>query len=147
MENMDRHTTEQRSRNMAAVRGRNTKPELRVRSSIHRQGFRYSLHRKDLPGKPDLVFPQYQTVVLVHGCFWHGHSCKKGKRPASNKRFWNKKLDYNLERDRKNVIALGKMGWRVFIIWECELEKGIDRAVDYLKSRRQKRAKNPKNSN
>ena len=133
---MDRLTKEQRSQNMSAVRGKNTKPEMRVRSAIHKQGFRYSLHRKDLPGKPDLVLPKYRTIIFVHGCFWHGHDCIKGKRPATNKAFWQEKLDSNAERDRRNEAVLSKTGWRVFVIWECELDEGIDRVMGYLRERR-----------
>lgn len=133
---MDRLTKEQRSRNMASVRGKDTKPELRVRSAVHRNGFRYSLHCKDLPGKPDLALPKYNTVIFVHGCFWHGHDCSKGKRPATNKGFWQEKLDSNVERDRRNQAALAESGWRVLVVWECEIEEGIDRAVGYLQERR-----------
>ena len=133
---MDRLSKEQRSRNMAAVRGKDTKPELRVRSAVHRQGFRYSLHRRDLPGKPDLVLPKYNTVIFVHGCFWHGHDCAKGKPPATNKEFWEEKLSGNIERDQRNREALSKSGWNVFVIWECEIGEGIDRVLSHLRKLR-----------
>lgn len=132
---MDRLSKEQRSRNMSAVKGKDTKPELKVRSAIHGAGFRYSLHRSDLPGKPDLVLPKYRTVILVHGCFWHGHNCEKAKRPASNTEFWDKKLSKNIERDKKNEEKLKKVGWNVLIIWECELAKGIAHAIRFLEKK------------
>ena len=138
---MDRLSQEQRSRNMAAIRGKNTKPELRVRSGVHMAGFRYSLHRHDLPGKPDLVLPKYNTVIFVHGCFWHSHSCTKGKRPATNVQFWEDKLSKNAKRDQRNQTALAELGWHVFVIWECALDQELSRVLNYLKSRRKKTAR------
>ena len=133
---MDRLSNEQRSLNMAAVRGKNTKPEMRVRSRIHKAGFRYALHKKGLPGCPDLVLPKYNTAVFVHGCFWHGHDCPRGKRPATRKRFWNDKLDKNKLRDRLSVATLEALGWRVFVIWECSLDEGIDEIIRVLETKR-----------
>lgn len=135
---MDRLTKEQRSRTMSAVRGKDTKPEKKVRSTLHRNGFRFSLHRKDLPGKPDLVLPKYRTVIFVHGCFWHGHDCPRGKRPATRQEFWNEKLEKNKLRDVRNRGALEDLNWRVFVIWECCLEEGTDQVLDWLLKRRAK---------
>jgi len=116
----DVHTPEQRSFNMSRISGRDTKPEMLVRRMIHAAGFRYRLHVKDLPGKPDLVFPRAGMVVFVHGCFWHMHHCRYGKPvPASNADFWAQKRRGNAERDRRNRMALRKAGWRVMEIWEC----------------------------
>jgi DNA mismatch endonuclease (patch repair protein) len=124
---MDVHTTEQRSCNMAAIRGTNTKPEMRVRSVLHSMGYRFSLHRKDLPGKPDIVLPKYQTVIFVHGCFWHCHDCRYGKvSPATRPDFWRRKRDGNVQRDERNIGALVAGGWKVIVIWECEIRKSED---------------------
>lgn len=109
---------------MASVRNKNTKPELTVRSFLHEHGFRFRLHRKDLPGHPDIVLPKYRHVIFVHGCFWHQHpGCSKAKRPNTNCEFWNKKLDANIQRDRTNFQALIKAGWTISTVWECELGK------------------------
>lgn len=119
---MDVHTREQRSRNMAAIRSANTKPEMRVRSALHRLGFRFRLHRKDLPGRPDIVLPKHRTVIFVHGCFWHCHRCRYGSVvPATRAAFWAAKRGGNVERDRRNATALRKLGWRVLVLWECEI--------------------------
>jgi len=119
---MDHLTKEQRSRNMSHVRGKDTKPEMVVRSFLHRQGFRFRLHAKDLPGHPDIVLPKYKTVIEVRGCFWHRHpGCKKATMPASNNTFWRDKLQQNAARDAKNDSALTALGWRVIVVWECQL--------------------------
>ena len=116
----DVHSREQRSYNMSRIRGVDTKPELRARQVLHRLGFRYRLHDKSLPGKPDLVFAGARAVLFVHGCFWHMHRCKYGKpAPATNQGFWAEKRRGNVERDRRNRVALKRAGWRVFEIWEC----------------------------
>jgi DNA mismatch endonuclease (patch repair protein) len=116
----DVHSRTQRSYNMSQIRGRDTKPELRVRKTLHALGFRYRLHGRDLPGKPDLVFAGAKAVLFVHGCFWHMHRCKYGKPvPATNKTFWAEKRRSNTERDKRNRAALKADGWRVFEIWEC----------------------------
>lgn len=107
---------------MAAVKNKNTAPELGVRKALFALGFRYRLHGKDLPGTPDLVFPKYKSVIFIHGCFWHGHACKAGRLPATNIEFWREKLEGNAERDKKNQEALEKLGWRVKIIASCELK-------------------------
>jgi DNA mismatch endonuclease, patch repair protein len=116
----DVHNKEQRSRNMAAIRGRDTKPELIVRRIVHRLGFRFRLHRRDLPGRPDLVLPRHRAVIFVHGCFWHQHDCRYGRVvPVTRAEFWKSKRDENVARDRRNVAALRRNGWRVLITWEC----------------------------
>lgn len=112
---------EKRSRIMRGVKGANTKPEIIVRRALHRRGFRFRVHRKDLPGKPDIVLPRYRTVIFVHGCFWHQHEgCKDGRRPTSNVEFWDKKFETNRARDERNTQALQSLGWHVEVIWECE---------------------------
>lgn len=117
----DVHTPEQRSRNMAAIRGGNTKPEMRVRSLLHALGYRFRLHRKDLPGKPDIVLPKYRTVIFVHGCFWHCHDCRYGRVvPATRAEFWSAKRAGNVARDTRRWEELENAGWRVETIWECE---------------------------
>ena len=111
---------ETRSR-MQAVRGRDTEPELRVRRALHGMGCRFRLQRKDLPGTPDIVLPRHRKVVLVHGCFWHGHEgCKRAKAPLNNASTWREKIRLNRERDRKNIAELRELGWDVLIVWECE---------------------------
>ncbi|MCU1302015.1 MAG: vsr [Candidatus Sulfotelmatobacter sp.] len=117
----DVHSREQRSRNMAAIRGRDTRPEIRVRTALHRLGYRFRLHRKDLPGKPDIVLPKYRTVIFVHGCFWHSHSCRYGAvKPATRSAFWSAKRTATVERDQRKAQALSEQGWRVLTVWECE---------------------------
>lgn len=125
-----------RSKMMAAVRGKDTVPELYVRKQLFAAGFRFRLHVANLPGKPDLVLPRYKTVVFVHGCFWHGHSCARGKRPMTNTSFWNAKLDANIRRDRKNHAALRAAGWRPIVIWQCELQKASAKLVSLLNGER-----------
>ena len=115
-------TPEQRSRTMRAVKDRNTTPELFVRSMVHRMGYRFRLHRKDLPGMPDLVLPRLKKVIFVHGCFWHGHNCARGARmPKTNAAYWQGKIGRNRERDREHLGALKAAGWGVVIVWECAL--------------------------
>lgn len=117
----DVHTPEQRSRNMASIRGKDTKPEKVVRSLLHRLGYRFRLHRSDLPGKPDLVFPSRRKVIFVHGCFWHMHNCRWGKvTPATNSNFWQIKRNGNCERDSRTIAALAADDWGALIVWECE---------------------------
>jgi len=110
-----------RSENMRAIRGKDTKPEMAVRSLVHGLGYRFRLHCPDLPGKPDLAFPARQKVIFVHGCFWHSHGCKSGLTPHSNQDFWSTKLRKNKERDIKNLEALAEMGWKALVIWQCDL--------------------------
>lgn len=119
----DRLSPQERSRVMSRIRSRDTGPELAVRSFLHRQGFRFRLHRKDLPGKPDIVLPKYRAVIFVHGCFWHQHpGCREGRIPGSRRSYWAPKLRRNVERDREARAALARDGWRVCVVWECELE-------------------------
>lgn len=111
-----------RSEMMSGIQGKDTKPELKIRSALHKFGFRYKLYDKTLPGKPDLVFPKYNAVILIHGCFWHLHDCHLFKWPSTRPEFWRKKITENKERDKKNVLDLKKDGWRIMIIWECALK-------------------------
>ena len=120
----DVFTPEQRSAVMARVRGKDTRPEMIVRRLVHAMGYRYRLHRKDLPGKPDLVFGPRRKAIFVHGCFWHGHHCKRGARkPKQNADYWTAKIARNVARDRENLAALEAMGWQALTIWECELKE------------------------
>lgn len=111
-----------RSRTMAAIKGKNTKPEILLRKAIHARGYRYRLHVINLPGKPDMVFPKYVAVIFMHGCFWHGHDCHIFKMPKSNVDFWKSKISRNKERDIEVEKKLISMGWRVGVIWECALQ-------------------------
>ncbi|HMB73649.1 MAG TPA: DNA mismatch endonuclease Vsr [Gammaproteobacteria bacterium] len=118
---MDVHDGETRSYNMSRIKGRDTKPEMRVRRACHRLGLRFRLHRKDLPGRPDLVFPRHKTVILVHGCYWHSHDCKYGAVvPSTNTEFWQKKRLATVDRDARNALELEYRGWHVLVYWECE---------------------------
>ena len=120
---MDVFSREKRSQIMSRVSGKNTKPEIVVRSLLHKMGYRFRLHREDLPGKPDIVLPKYKKVIFVHGCFWHGHErCSRSKRPMTNQEFWRQKLDKNIVRDKKIVNALYDLGWKVLIVWSCEVK-------------------------
>lgn len=121
----DVHEPETRSYNMSQIRGKDTKPEMLVRRFLHSNRFRYRLHLKDLPGKPDLVLPKYNSVVLVHGCFWHVHEgCEYFKIPGTRTEWWKDKLYGNKDRDEANIDQLKDMGWDVIVIWECELKQG-----------------------
>lgn len=120
---MDRHTKSQRRRNMQAIHGKDTSPEMIVRKRLFADGFRYRLHDKRLPGSPDLVLPKYRCVIFVHGCFWHGHDCPAFHWPKTNEEFWRTKITKNQERDSTTEKKLEKLGWRVLIVWECELRK------------------------
>lgn len=114
-------TSEQRSRNMRAIKGTNTGPELIVRSVLHAMGYRFRLHRRDLPGSPDIVLPRLNTVIFVHGCFWHMHPCRRGRvQPATNAKFWSDKRAGNRARDQRKARALRRAGWRVVTVWECQ---------------------------
>lgn len=135
----DRVGPAKRSEMMAAVRGKDTRPERAVRSALFHAGYRYRLHRRDLPGSPDIVLPRYRLVVFVHGCFWHGHDCPRGRRPASNVEFWNTKLDRNIERDRAARAALEAAGWSVVTVWECSAAHHIEHLLQDLAARAQAR--------
>ncbi|NHQ86659.1 DNA mismatch endonuclease Vsr [Iodobacter sp. HSC-16F04] len=117
----DVHSPATRSKNMRAIRSCNTRPERLIRCSLHAAGIRYRLHRADLPGKPDLVLPKFRTVIFIHGCFWHGHSCKYFRLPQTNSEFWREKISGNCKRDQRNTEQLTALGWRVLIVWECSL--------------------------
>lgn len=117
----DSLTPAERSERMSRIRSRDTKPELWVRKALHAAGFRFRLHRGDLPGRPDIVLPKYDSVVFVQGCYWHAHHCQKGRIPATRSDFWKSKFETNKRRDVRNIRALRKDGWRVYAIWECEL--------------------------
>jgi DNA mismatch endonuclease (patch repair protein) len=120
---MDHLDPEQRSANMSKVRGRNTSPEVRVRRVAHRMGLRFRLHREDLPGTPDLVFPKHRLALFVHGCFWHRHpACRRASTPSTRTEFWNTKFAANVTRDERQQAELRSAGWRVLVIWECELK-------------------------
>jgi DNA mismatch endonuclease, patch repair protein len=120
---MDVHTKEQRSYNMSQIRSSNTKPEMLVRKFLHANGYRYSLHNKKLPGRPDIVLTKYKTIIFIHGCFWHGHAnCKYFKIPKTRTKWWTDKINTNKTNDAKAVKALKKDGWKVIIIWECKLK-------------------------
>ena len=115
--------SEQRSRNMSAIKSKNTKPEIKVRKLLHSMGYRFRLHRKNLPGSPDIVLPKYKTVIFVHGCFWHRHeNCKYASTPKIRKEFWEKKFRENINRDNLNQANLALKGWKIIIIWECQLK-------------------------
>ncbi len=121
---MDIMSKEERSRSMSLIKSRDTQPEKTVRSLLHKMGFRFSLQRKDLPGKPDIVLPKYKTVIFVHGCFWHRHyNCKRASTPKSNIEFWQAKFEANKKRDRRARKANRDLGWNVIIIWECQISK------------------------
>jgi DNA mismatch endonuclease (patch repair protein) len=120
---MTKQSEVNRSAIMRSVKSRDTKPEMAVRQFVHRLGFRFRLHRKDLPGTPDLVFPRMKKVVSVHGCFWHGHNCNRGDRiPKNNHEYWLTKIERNRERDRFNRTLLQAQGWDVYIAWECQIK-------------------------
>ena len=138
----DVHSAETRSRNMAAIRGKNTKPEILIRHALFARGYRYRLHCPNIPGKPDIVLPKYRAAIQVQGCFWHKHTCKYFKWPKTRPEFWRKKIQGNVVRDQKALYQLKIDTWRVLIIWECalksisseEFESLIDRVENWLNS-------------
>ncbi len=117
---------------MSSIRDKDTKPELFIRSGLHAIGYRYKLHDKNLPGKPDLVLPKYNAIILVNGCFWHGHDCHLFRLPKTRSDFWAAKIRANIERDRKNLAAYCKLGWRVLTIWECAIRGVPQEELDEL---------------
>ncbi|APL95570.1 DNA mismatch endonuclease Vsr [Sphingobium indicum] len=122
-----------RSRMMAGIRGKDTGPEVTLRRAMHARGFRYRLHVRSMPGRPDLVFPRYKAVVFVHGCFWHRHEgCRYATSPATRSEFWAEKFATNLARDRNNEERLRAAGWRIAVVWECALKRSIDEVVEQL---------------
>lgn len=131
-----------RSRMMAAVKNKNTLPELNIRKALFAKGLRYRMHLKAFPGKPDLIFPKYKSVIFINGCFWHKHDCHLSKIPETNKEFWTHKLNENKQRDRKNIKEIQQMGWRVKTIWLCALknkkafadEEDLQEVVNWIKN-------------
>ena len=135
---MDRVTPEQRSKMMAAVRSKDTKPEHFIRRELHARGYRFRLHRVDLPGKPDIVFPSRKCAIFVNGCFWHGHDCPAGSLPSTRHEFWKAKIGRNKNRDAENHTKLKAAGWNVLVVWECDLRqrKPVERVVTWLEAGR-----------
>lgn len=134
----DKLTVEQRSKNMARIRSRDTKPELRLRSALFARGLRFRVCRRDLPGQPDIVFPKERLAVQVRGCFWHQHEgCRHSRIPESNREYWGPKLDRTVVRDSKNDLTLRERGWELHVIWECDISKsdGLHRISDFLAER------------
>ncbi|HEX8302527.1 very short patch repair endonuclease [Sphingomonas sp.] len=132
----DTISAERRSWNMSRIKGRDTGPEMRLRSLLHRAGFRFRLHPKELSGKPDIVLPKYHAVIFVHGCFWHRHDgCRNATTPSTRTDFWQAKFDGNVERDKRNRAALETAGWTVITVWECELKVDADRIVQQLSTK------------
>lgn len=118
---------------MSKIRSKDTKPEKILRSALHLRGYRFRIHKKELPGKPDIVLPKYNTVVFVHGCFWHYHKeCKEGRIPDTNSKFWKEKLFKNVEKDKKHQQQCIDLGWKTVVVWECELEKNITEVIRKL---------------
>lgn len=131
---MDIWSKEKRSLVMSKIRSKDTKPEIILRSELHKLGYRFRIHKKDLPGKPDIVLPKYKTVIFVHGCFWHYHkNCQEGRIPNTNSKFWKEKLFKNIERDKNHQSSCKNLGWKVLIIWECEIEKKLDGVIQKIK--------------
>ena len=131
---VDSVSSSRRSEIMSRIRAKDTKPELTVRRMVHGMGYRYRLHRRDLPSTPDMVFPGRRKIILIHGCFWHHHeACPAGRIPKSRRKFWTEKLQGNARRDQRNLVALRKLGWKVLVVWECDLAR-----LDRLASRIQK---------
>lgn len=130
----DIFTKKKRSQIMASISGKETKPEILVRSFLFGEGFRFRKNVKALPGKPDIVLPKYRKIIFIHGCFWHGHNCKKGLRPATNKEFWNNKIQSNIKHDKKVNKKLRQNNWTVLTIWECSLKtkNGFDNTMKNL---------------
>ena len=130
---MDIWDKKKRSEVMSKIRSKDTKPELILRSALHRLGYRFRVHRKDLPGKPDIVLSKYNTVIFVHGCFWHYHKdCREGRVPNTNSKFWKEKLNKTVQRDKNHKEELEKKGWRVLIYWECEVEKKLPKVIENI---------------
>lgn len=126
-------TQEKRSWNMSRIRGKDTKPELIFRSLLHKKGFRFRLHDKNLPGKPDIILPRYKTVIFVNGCFWHRHSgCKYAYNPKSRQQFWQEKFARTVSRDKEKTECLREHGWHVLTVWECELKENSEKAINRI---------------
>lgn len=144
---MDKLSAERRSANMRQIRAENTVPEVLLRRLLHRAGYRFRLHKVELPGKPDLAFPSRKAVIFVHGCFWHQHhTCMDGHIPESRRDYWVPKLNRNIERDKQVIRKLKAIGWRVLVVWECELkspEKVLRKAEKFLQSSAKTRSTTP----
>jgi DNA mismatch endonuclease (patch repair protein) len=131
----DSLTSERRSWNMSRIRGRDTAPEVRLRSLLHRAGYRFRLHDRKLPGRPDIVLPKYRAMIFVHGCFWHRHEgCSNATTPSTRPEFWNAKFEGNVARDRANAERLSDLGWQVIVVWECDLKKDPAGVLSSIKS-------------
>ena len=130
----DIFTKKKRSQIMSKIKGKNTKPELIIRRALFKEGYRYRLYRKDLPGNPDIVFSSRRKVIFVNGCFWHGHDCKKAAMPTTNREFWEKKLNGNKERDKRNLGKLKAIGWKSLVIWQCQIKKStLENQINKIK--------------
>ena len=132
---MDNLSKEQRSVNMSRIRSKNTKPEIKFRKKLHSLGYRYSLHKKDLPGKPDLYLKKHNLAIFIHGCFWHQHGCRYSVIPKSNKKYWELKLKNNTLRDEKNLKKLNQIGVNYEIVWECQIKEQIGEVVEKVLKR------------
>ena len=121
--------TRTRSEIMAKVRSRDTEPEMEVRRALHRAGHRFRIHRSDLPGRPDLLFPRHKIALFVHGCFWHWHGCKRSRMPKSNTEYWTAKIERNVNRDRRTRCELERLGWKCRVVWECEIASGVNHVL------------------
>ena len=121
-----------RSAIMAKVKSRDTGPEMEVRRELHKAGHRFRLHRADLPGRPDLIFPRHRVALFVHGCFWHWHGCKRSRMPRSNVEYWTAKIERNVRRDHRTRFELDRLGWKSRVIWECEIASGVERLLEEL---------------
>lgn len=130
---LDTRSPDQRSRIMQAVKSKDTTPEMRVRRLLHKLGYRFRLHRRDLPGCPDIVLPRLRKAIFVHGCFWHAHGCAKGQPPKSRQDYWLPKLEANVKRDGAKIEQLKQLGWQVLVVWQCET-KDIDRLTHRLQA-------------
>lgn len=132
----DSLTPEHRSWNMSRIRSRDTKPELLLRSNLHRAGLRFRVHRRDLPGSPDIVLPKYSTVIFVHGCYWHRHrGCKNATTPSTRTDFWEAKFAGNIKRDEQSIFELREAGWRSLVVWECELKRDPEQVLQDIKKK------------
>lgn len=130
---VDRISPLKRSWNMKRIKSKDTIPEIRVRSALHKLGFRYRIHYSRLPGRPDVVLPKYKIVIFIHGCFWHRHKkCIEASRPKTNSEYWENKISGNVDRDKKFQSLLKKMGWRVITVWECKISKDINKNCRFL---------------
>lgn len=125
---------------MSAIKSKDTKPEILLRRELHAAGFRFRLHCKDLPGNPDIVLPRYRTAVQVQGCLWHGHTCRRGRRPRSNADYWTAKITRNIDRDARTVADLAALGWHVVVIWECSLTDQVSSLIEWLSVLRNQQA-------